>query len=336
MSRIRRGIAVLAVCLGPGAAGTPAVADTTQPPDTTKMSRLELMAWRARQQGTQPEAPPALQPLPAGVTRLTETEGLEKQPSWSPDGRSLTFVYEQGAISTIRRLDLDTGWAISLTDSAYRDSDPDISPDGDYMVWSSRRTIGTKLWVMRLEDGMAAKLTPSMNSDRELSPCWSGNGRRIYYTQNQIGGAVSLPMAVSREGENAHALLEEEGQHLRPAVSPDGGRIAWLYRLGRGTTIRLMDAAVTALYEEIPLAGYQVNGFAWLPDGRRMIVSYLHESRFQAGFDLGILDLGTGEIRLLLDIGKSEMDPALSPDGTRLAFVANREGANELYVYELP
>ena len=336
MSRIRRGTAALALCLALGAAGPPAGAGAPEQPDTTKMSRLELMAYRARQQAGAQDAPAALPPLPEGVTRLTETEGLEKQPCWSADGKSVFFAYEQGAVSTIRRLDLDTGRAVSLTDSIYRDSDPDISPDGRYLVWSSRRTIGRKLWVMRLEDGQQAKLTPSMNNDRELSPCWSPNGRRVYYSQNQLGGAVTLPLAVSREGENEHVLLEEEGQHLQPAVSPDGGRIAWLYRLGPTTAIRLMDATVTALYEEIPLADIQINGFAWLPGGERMIVSYLEAERFREGFDLGILDLATGEIQLLLDMGRSEMEPALSPDGKRLAFVANREGANELYVYELP
>lgn len=335
MPTIPRAIAALALCLGLGAAA-PAAADAPETPDTTKMSRLELMAWRARNRGPRPDAERELPPLPAEVERLTETEGMERHPAWTPDGRSLVFTYEEGAVSTIRRLDLETGRAVSLTDSVYRDKEPDVSPDGRYMVWSSRRTIGTKLWVMRLEDGAQAKLTPSMDSDREISPCWSHNGRRVYFTRNQVGGSVSLPVEVSREGENERVLLEEEGQHLRPAVSPDGDRIAWLYRLGPLTTLRLMDASVTALYEEIPLPGHQLNGFAWLPDGRRLIVSYMHESSHEQGFDLGILDLDTGEIRPLLDIGRSEMDPALSPDGTRLAFVSNREGPNELYVYELP
>ena len=61
---------------------------------------------------------------------------------------------------------------------------------------------------------------------------------------------------------------------------------------------------------------------SWLPDGRRLLVSYWAESRAQLVTDLGILDVETGEIsRLTMNIAESFLGPSLSADGTRPARV---------------
>ena len=64
---------------------------------------------------------------------------------------------------------------------------------------------------------------------------------------------------------------------------------------------------------------------SWLPDGRRLVVSYWAQSRAQFVSDLGILDGETGEItRLTMNVAESFILPRLSSDGTRLIATASR------------
>ena len=58
---------------------------------------------------------------------------------------------------------------------------------------------------------------------------------------------------------------------------------------------------------------------SWLPDGRRLLVSYWAQPRAQlAGSDLGILDVESGEItRLTMNTEENFNSPSLSLDGTR-------------------
>ena len=66
---------------------------------------------------------------------------------------------------------------------------------------------------------------------------------------------------------------------------------------------------------------------SWLPDGRRLLVSYWAQPRAQlAGSDLGILDVESGEItRLTMNTEENFNSASLSLDGTRAIARASRE-----------
>ncbi len=73
----------------------------------------------------------------------------------------------------------------------------------------------------------------------------------------------------------------------------------------------------------------------WLPDGRRLLVSYWARPRAQlAGSDLGILDVESGEItRLTLNTEENFNSPSLSLDGTRAIATSSH---NEREVWTVP
>jgi serine/threonine-protein kinase len=63
----------------------------------------------------------------SGVRRLTNNEDdFDKHPSWSPEGRHVTYWSDQGWQKNpqIWRLDLDTGETISLSNNPFKDWDP--------------------------------------------------------------------------------------------------------------------------------------------------------------------------------------------------------------------
>ena len=130
--------------------------------------------------------------------------------------------------------------------------------------------------------------------------------------------------------------------NLVPAWSPDGKRLAWLSDLGgdfaRTTlVVRSVDPADSADAEIKPLAGGVSSSFSWSPDGGLIYFSRRAEKdRFgSVYYDLYQVDVET-EKETRLTRGARLRDPAVSPDGSRLAAVRNRDGTNDLVLVDLP
>ncbi len=117
-------------------------------------------------------------------------------------------------------------------------------------------------------------------------------------------------------------LIEDAVLVPHPAFAPDGSRFAYLHP-GADT---LLDVALfdlksrkTSLVQDAVYQGEDVE-LAWNPAGTRYVVRRLQFGRTDAHLLLFHYD-GTGEQRLIAeDAAFSEVQPAFSPDGQRLAF----------------
>ena len=65
----------------------------------------------------------------------------------------------------------------------------------------------------------------------------------------------------------------------------------------------------------------------WFPDGSRLVVD-----RTLGAEIWSVAPDGSGAVQLADEPGASDFDPAVSPDGTRIAFSSSRDGNLELYV----
>jgi len=138
-------------------------------------------------------------PLPAGELSLEKIFDLEAQPkvsqtAWRPDGRMLTLVAKEGAISELRGFDAATGkitWTLpfaELKDSSAKPSKPSntsIAPSSYH--WSPRSdallfSTGTDLYLYRLTGKSLRRLTDSP-AEEEL-PTFSPDGNRLAYVRD--------------------------------------------------------------------------------------------------------------------------------------------------------
>jgi Tol biopolymer transport system component len=141
---------------------------------------------------------------------------------------------------------------------------------------------------------------------------YDGNGRRTVY--DEYRGRI-----VAWDGER-RAVLEDEDA-AGPRVSPDGRRVAWWTGHLVAPTLHVAEAAGRLLFEG---PGAQA---AWLPDGERLVFADpvegigLQGAPLVAGAELRLLDLRDGTVTDLTGTpDATEMEPAVSPDGARLAF----------------
>ncbi|HEY6876488.1 MAG TPA: hypothetical protein VI299_00665, partial [Polyangiales bacterium] len=158
-------------------------------------------------------------------TRLTYDRALDRGPVFSPDGRTLYFSSDRSGIANLYAYDLATGALSQLTDVIGGAFQPDVSPDGESIVYVGYSSRGFDLYRLELREAKPRPATPPF----ERPP-----PRPL---------AQPAPL-VSRAYQPLHTLYpryweattEETGRGTRLVVSTDGhdvvGFHGWSLRAG--------------------------------------------------------------------------------------------------------
>jgi TolB protein len=265
--------------------------------------------------------------------------------SWSPDSRFLVY----SMAGSIWKQKLDSPVAEQLTAGPGYDYQPDCSPDGHWIVYASYAKDAIELWVLNTENGQSRQLTSG--DAVNVEPRFSPDGKRIAFVSTSyhkhfhiFAGrfANSELTGVTRlTGETRSELpryyYSEFDHEISPAWSPDGSELIFVSNRGHiyGTGgFWRMKAEPNADAREI-----HYEETAWKarpdfsPDGRRIVyASYLGQQWHQ----LWVMPAAGGD-PFPLSYGEFDnVDPRWSPDGTRIAFISNRDGNTSLWTQEIP
>ncbi|HEX8274753.1 MAG TPA: BamA/TamA family outer membrane protein [Longimicrobiaceae bacterium] len=197
-----------------------------------------------------------------------------------------------------------------------------------------------RAYLPLLLDSKEARETarPLVTSTREggrlnLGPAVSPDGRWVAFLSELDFMDVELHLADARTGEVVRTLQKGTALdahfgslryiHSAGAWSPDGRRFALAAQRGARDVLAVIDVRRAERVQEIAIPGVgEITGPTWSPDGGTVVVSGL-----RGGItDLYAVELRTGRAVRLTDDRYTEMQPAFSPDGRRLAFVTDRFG----------
>jgi eukaryotic-like serine/threonine-protein kinase len=151
---------------------------------------------------------------------ITRGNSSDRQPAYSPDGKTLLFTSNRSG-----NLDLwlttSDGVVRRVTDDASEDWDPGFTPDGKQIVWSSGRSGNLEIWVANV-DGTSAKQISHDGLDAE-NPSATPDGWIVYNSFNPAKAGI---WKVRTDGSRATHIVK--ARTSLPDVSPDGQYVAYL------------------------------------------------------------------------------------------------------------
>lgn len=118
--------------------------------------------------------------------RLTESEGDDRAPVYSPDGSRILFDSTRDGNTELYVMDADGSNERRLTHDDGEDWGASWSPDGSQITFNSDRTGAMEIYVMAADGTDVSRLT----NDEVLntSATWSPDGSRIAYLRNDRFG----------------------------------------------------------------------------------------------------------------------------------------------------
>ena len=119
-----------------------------------------------------------------GERPLLNSDSLDYNPVWSPDGQSIVFTSERDGSADLYRVKPDGTGLQRLTSNPAYDDQADFSPDGQKLVFASSRADGTTdLWIRDLSTNQEALLTSGPAGD--FRPAWSPDGEWIAFSSDR-------------------------------------------------------------------------------------------------------------------------------------------------------
>ena len=171
------------------------------------------------------------------LTRLSNHDGRDGNPAWSPDARRIAFSSNRDGNGDIYAANADGTDLTRLTRHAAGDWGPTWSPDGRRIAFVSARDgderyipPNAEIYVMNADGTDLTRLTGNNRAAR--SPAWSSDGRRIAFSSSR-GHAHSSIWVMNADGSEIAPL----SRGYAPVWSPDGQRIVFTDYPGDGDMI---------------------------------------------------------------------------------------------------
>jgi Tol biopolymer transport system component len=252
-----------------------------------------------------------------------------------PPGRVAFYSVRDGQINKeIYVMNPDGSNQLRVTYDTTSDVDPDISPDGQQIVFASNQTeTGNNNIFVRDASGTVRNLTNDSATDEWAR--WSPNGQQIAFDSNRDNGVFEIYI-MSADGSSPTELTNPPILGRYPSWSPNGHQLIFrrgidIYAMntdGTGTPVQLTSETAPS-FAQMPV---------WSPDGR-----YVAFMSFRAGY-CSVFRMnadGTNQINLTprnpSDPATSwcSRAPAWSTDGRQIYFMSFRPstgGQNQIFV----
>ena len=165
-----------------------------------------------------------------GVERpLVTSAANEREPSCSPDGKSVVFASDATGSYQLYLLPFDRTEPIPLSPSDGMNFAPVFSPDGASIAFVSTRSGGIPtIWIMDADGGNPRQITTDLG--RDTSPAWGPDGRQLLYSSEQFGPWDLFLTVLGDNVEGEFPVMPPEfsqGNELWPFFDAVGERIAY-------------------------------------------------------------------------------------------------------------
>ncbi len=280
--------------------------------------------------------------------RLTSDAAVDEFPAWSPDGRSIAFIRERGDKVEVLLIPSLGGPERKIADTVADNSTfmfswapPYLSwsADSKYLVTTDRASPGEphSLFVLSVATGEKRRLTtPPATALADGNPAISPDGRTLAFVRIASHGNPQLyvlPLSADYKsaGEERHLDLSQPSV-IGPAWTADGQEI--LCSVGqRWGEWRLWRVSLSGSQKPQPLASVG-------PEDSQPTISrqgdHFVYAHWTSDLDIWRAEVssrgGVSPPMKLIASTRSDSAPQYSPVGSKILFVSDRSGHNEVWV----
>ena len=170
---------------------------------------------------------------------------------------------------------------------------------------------------------------------KELTEQWHKSIKKDYYPD--IAGRDEVSDIAKRLTDHKK---NNNIYNVSPAISPDGGQIAYLTNNLSYFDIDLIDAATGKKIKKLVKGSRSLDfeelkflqpGISWSPDSKRIVIA----AKSGASDALYLIDVKTGKKEKITFDLDGVFSASWSPQGDRLAFIGNEGGASDIYIYDI-
>ena len=266
----------------------------------------------------------------------------DREPRWSPDGQRIVFASDRSGNYDIWQLTLADNKLTQLTIDPGNDFNPAFSPDGKQIAFVSDRIDAPGVYTLAI--GSPEKIV-SATKAKMAGPSWQPDGSHLFYnalTKLQSG----LETVTVADGKTQ--ILTAPVEDVFPFPVSWFSADEYLYtadgllkrrKLGSTSAQAIPFQAIITLPRTTykrktydfnstkpqPVLG--IKGPTISPDGKQIA--------FAALGDVYVLTKGEKIPKPLTNGPAMDVEPAWSPDGTKLAYVSDRNGTMDVWIRDL-
>ena len=271
---------------------------------------------------------------PRPLTELVEGR-WDAYPAWSPNGREIVFLRSTDNDCRLMLIPATGGAAREIGDCIDDGMPVGWYPDGKALVGSGRPAAGdagNALHRLTLDEGRWRPIAyERLDEDIDIRPQVSPDGRWIAFQRNlSLGDVWRIPVA----GGKPQRLTSLRTNLHGIAWTPDSRGVVFARYRSDGVVLARLDIASGALSEYRSGSG-GLGSPSVAADGE-MVAFVIEESQSQ----LRALRVADGarafeRAEVVFPSSRTDILPAVSPDGREILYVSDRDGRTRLWWAEL-
>ena len=247
----------------------------------------------------------------------------------SPDGKKVLYTVREALMTDDRSEYINQVWVchadgsnpIQLTKGDKNSSNPNWSPDGRWISFTSNRDGKTNLYLLPADGGEAEKITEVKTGVSSYE--WSRDGKMIAF--------LMLDAAEAKEEKDKKS--KNDWYFMDEVVKQNRLYVLWLQQ---------KDSTGKYLQKKLTTENYNITQFDWSADGKS--IAYSHgkspEANDNVYSDISLVNVETGAVRSIANTAAGESNPVFSPDGSLIVYTATADpvdwsGPHHARIYQL-